>query len=272
MTIRVLSLNCWGGRLCSPLLQYLRSADADVYCLQEVYTAPPLTPRSLVFGRRFGELPIRPHLFDEIAAVLPGYHGYFSPAVQGFLKDCIGTKYYGVLGGLSTFVRRTLPVMEQRSAFVYGKFRPNIFGPPPISRTAHCVRVYHDETGLPVTIAHMHGLWIPEGKMDTDDRRRQAEDLCDLVQSIADPLTEKAVVCGDFNVLPDSYTFAKLRSLSFGELVTRGGVVDTRTSYYTKEQRAADYLCVSASVQVIDFHVVDKPEVSDHRPLLLDLR
>ncbi|MGO6900389.1 endonuclease/exonuclease/phosphatase family protein, partial [Rhizobium ruizarguesonis] len=49
------------------------------------------------------------------------------------------------------------------------------------------------------------------------------------------------------------------------------GLVDTRTSYYLKQGRFADYMLVTPGVKVAKFEVVEAPEVSDHRALLLDI-
>jgi len=48
-------------------------------------------------------------------------------------------------------------------------------------------------------------------------------------------------------------------------------VTDTRTSHYAKPVRFADYMLVTADVPVADFDVPASPEVSDHRPLVLDI-
>jgi hypothetical protein len=53
--------------------------------------------------------------------------------------------------------------------------------------------------------------------------------------------------------------------------VTSRGHTDTRTSHYTKEGRYADYMLVTSNVDVGLFDVVEQPEVSDHRALLLEI-
>ena len=53
--------------------------------------------------------------------------------------------------------------------------------------------------------------------------------------------------------------------------MTGGGFDDTRTSWYDKPDRYADYLLVNENVAVERFDVVAQPEVSDHRPLLLEI-
>jgi len=55
------------------------------------------------------------------------------------------------------------------------------------------------------------------------------------------------------------------------DLVTTRGFTDTRTSWYPKEGRYADYLLVTPEVNVVRFDAVAEPEVSDHRALLLEI-
>jgi endonuclease/exonuclease/phosphatase family metal-dependent hydrolase len=125
--------------------------------------------------------------------------------------------------------------------------------------------------GITITLAHMHGLRDPAGKHDSPIRERQAERLVDLVRHVWAG-NERLVVCGDFNVLPDSATFATLAELGLSDLVTGHGFSDTRTSHYEKSGRYADYMLVNGAVEVVSFDVVEEPEVSDHRALLLELR
>lgn len=76
------------------------------------------------------------------------------------------------------------------------------------------------------------------------------------------------MVCGDFNLLPDSTTFKVLAGLGLTDLV---GVADPRTSRYPKPLRHASYLLVSDPDAVRRFEIAPAPEVSDHRALVLDL-
>ncbi len=42
--MRILSLNAWGGRLHTPLMDYLVQTDPDILCLQEVVRGPAGSP------------------------------------------------------------------------------------------------------------------------------------------------------------------------------------------------------------------------------------
>ena len=266
--MRIVSLNAWAGRLHTEVMDYLVAVEADVLCLQEV-SRTPSTPADWLIYREPGlDLPQRANFFDEVAAALPGHDGYFCPTASGPLYD--GDTAIASQFGLATFVRKDLPVMAQASDFVHGQFKPDGWGDHPRSRNAHCLRVWDPQSGNAVTIAHMHGLRESSGKADTPARRDQAEALVALIERIW-PGKEPLVVCGDFNVLPESVTFPTLARLGLRDLVTGLGHTDTRTSHYAKPGRFADYLLVTPDVDITAFDVVAAPEVSDHRPLLLDI-
>jgi endonuclease/exonuclease/phosphatase family metal-dependent hydrolase len=268
MATRVISLNAWGGRLHAPLLPYLQQADPDILCLQEVLRSPETRSDWLVYRDNGVELPQRAHLYDELCAALPGHDAMFHPTARGTLFD--GDALVSSEFGLATFVRKSYPVIGQAVDFVHGEFAPAGWGPHPRARNAHCLRLFSYADDFSLTIAQMHGLRDVAGKADTPARRAQAEAFAALIRRVWQP-GERLVACGDFNVLPESATFATLAKLGLTDLVTARGYTDTRTSHYRKSGRFADYMLVSADIGIVNFDVVAEPEVLDHRPLLLDL-
>jgi len=267
MTLRVASLNAWGGRLHAPLIDYLATLDADVLCLQEVVDTPNAPADWLEYRDGATVLPQRARLFEEIAAALPGHDGRFFPAAGGELFD--GETPVSSAFGLATFVRRGMKLTEQADGFVHGAFAPKNWGDHPRPRNAHVLRLDLSGSG-PMTIAQMHGLRDLAGKMDTPQRLAQAQKLVALIERVWRQ-GERLLVCGDFNVLPGSETFAVLRRLGLVDLVVGRGFEDTRTSHYAKGGRYADYMLVTANVEVLGFDVMEAPEVSDHRPLVIDI-
>lgn len=268
MAIRVISLNAWGGRLHAPLMDYLRQADPDILCLQEVLRSPEAQSDWLVYRDHGVELPQRAHLFEELCAALPGHDASFHPTACGTLFD--GDRLVPSEFGLATFVRKSYPIIGQAMDFVHGEFLPDGWGPHPRARNAHCLRLFSYAGNFSLTIAQMHGLRDTGGKADTADRKVQAEAFAGLIRRIWKP-GERLIACGDFNVLPDSETFTILAGLGLADLVLSRGYHDTRTSHYEKTGRFADYMLVSKTVEIIKFEVVEQPEVSDHRALLLDI-
>ena len=269
MTLRIVSLNAWGGALHEPLMRYLVDVDADVLCLQEVVRASSTQSDWLIYRDTGMELPQRANLFEEIKAALPSHDAFFCPVARGELFD--GDRRLASEFGLATFVRKSYPVVGQALGFVHGEFSTDGWGAHPRSRNAHCIRLFDFHGGFPITIAQMHGLRDPDGKGDTPARQHQAKALVDLIRQVW-PGEERLVACGDFNVLPGSVTFEALAALGLSDLITSRGHNDTRTSHYRKEPRFADYMLVTPTVEVVAFDAVAEPEVSDHRALLLDLR
>lgn len=266
--MKILSLNVWGGMRHAPLLDYLAAVDADVYCLQEVPRAISARSEWLTYRDGAVELQQRANLYREIAAALPGHDGFFAPAMRGALMD--GDRPCWQEFGLATFVRQDIAVIGQALDFVHGTFSPHDFGPHPRPRNAHALRLYDYKADRAFTVAQFHGLRTEDGKGDTPDRDAQAEALIALIERLHRQ-DEALVLCGDFNLLPESRTFKTLTRLDLTDLVTTRGFTDTRTSLYKKPGRYADYMLVNAAVQVADFTVVETPEVSDHRPLLLTI-
>ncbi|MEO0681265.1 MAG: endonuclease/exonuclease/phosphatase family protein [Pseudomonadota bacterium] len=264
--MKLLSLNAWGGRLHDRLIPFLRDRDPDVLCLQEVTRAP--APCSAWVEYRDAErvLPQRADLFRDVAAALPEHDGVFCACARGVLFD--GAREAASHWGLATFVRRDLAMVGQAQAFVHGGFLPEGFGPHPRPRNSHGVRVWDAAAGRFVTVVQVHGLRDARGKGDTPERAAQARRLLALLQGLAEA-GDLRVVCGDFNLRPDSETFDLLRGAGLRDLVTEGGHDGTRTSLYAKAERFADYLLTDGAP--LGFEVVRAPEVSDHCPLALEI-
>src|SRR5262245_44678889 len=64
-SMRILSLNAWGGRLSDRLIAYLVEADPDVLCLQEVTHTRGVRSEWLLYRDHGVELPQRANLFAE---------------------------------------------------------------------------------------------------------------------------------------------------------------------------------------------------------------
>jgi endonuclease/exonuclease/phosphatase family metal-dependent hydrolase len=266
--VRIVSLNAWRGGMFDPLAQWLPGCGADVLCLQEVTRTPGLTGWTrFEDGER--RLPQRADLFDDVRSLLPRHQAVFVTSDTGPVQGGDGATHRQDFG-IAVLVDERLPVIGHRTAFVNGSYRDEDHWPvSDRPRVAHAIRVV-DRSGTSqrtVTVVHLHGVRDPQGKGDTPARRAQAERLADLVDRARSP-EDLVVVCGDLNLLPDSETFAVLREVGLVDLV---GDADTRTSRYLKPVRHANYLLVSDPGQVKHFEVLAAPEVSDHRPLVLDL-
>lgn len=266
--MQIMSLNAWGGKLHAALLPYVARTAPGILCLQEVIHSPDTDLDELTYRDGDHVLPQRANLFREVSDVLPDHVATFCPAAQGVLWD--GDRSIPSRWGLATFVHRSLPIIGQVQGFVHKSWSPDGYGDHPRSRTAHAVRVHDFDRNRQISVTHMHGLRDPAGKHDTPARAAQARRLLCLSRQVSEP-GDLTVICGDFNVEPDSETLAFLRDAGLTDFVTAGGHPGTRTSHYPKPGKFADYILVNRADAVRAFEVVSDPEISDHCPLLLDL-
>lgn len=118
----------------------------------------------------------------------------------------------------------------------------------------------------PLTVVNFHGLWNGKGKTDTEDRMNQSKNILEFIKN----LQGEHVLCGDFNLLPNTKSIAVLENAGLQNLIKRFGITSTRTSHYTKPDKYADYVFVTNEIKVKDFKVLPE-EVSDHHALYLEI-
>lgn len=264
--LQLVSLNAWGGAMFEPLRTWLGTCGADVLCLQEVTRTPGLRgPTQFADAER--SLPQRASLFEDIDEHLDAHTGSFAASDAGPVTTADARTHRQEFG-LATFTRTGLTILDRTTRFVHGEFTEHVTWPSECRpRIAQATRLRHEASGRDLTIVHLHGLRDGAGKADTPMRRAQAHRLADFVDHTRRP-GDVTVVCGDLNLLPDSYTFAVLGELGLTDLVRNA---DTRTSRYPKPVRHAGYVLVSHPDDVAAFAALPEPEVSDHRILQLEL-
>jgi len=77
------------------------------------------------------------------------------------------------------------------------------------------------------------------------------------------------VLAGDFNLLPDAESAKIIENAGLRNLIKEYGITSTRTSFYKKPEKYADYIFVSSGVKVKKFEVMPE-EVLDHAALFLE--
>lgn len=254
--MKIVTLNTWGGRAGREgLLAFFEKYknEVDVFCLQEVWSAPYDTYE----GHAAGGLAIsHDHVMvyglQEITAVLHDHAPYFRPHL---LNDY----------GLAMFVRKDLSLQEEGELFVY---RQKGYVPDgDLGNHARNIQyAMFNAQKEQCTVINFHGLWNGKGKTDSEDRLRQSENIITFLKTINVPY----VLCGDFNLLPDTQSIRMFEEFGLRNLITEYGITSTRTSHYTKPEKYADYIFVSEGITVSDFRVLPE-EVSDHAALLVEI-
>ena len=265
--MKVVCLNTWGGRLEKELFNYLRHSNADVFCLQELFSGSQVKPQQKRFKDDDGHS-VNLRLFEDIAAILPNHTGYFSGGSKGYVNDSqwvdLPFEY-----GIGVFIHKNIKVNEYLTGIAFGSYRSSGTGKPPLPRPAQIMRISLNSESY--TFGNIHGLWESKGKMDTRKRKNQADNFGRLFDSTAEE-DDGLFVCGDFNLLKNSNMFINSKFNLKRNLILEKGITSTRTSIYKKENRFADYVISNESIDFLNLRVPQKPIVSDHCPLEFEIR
>lgn len=116
--------------------------------------------------------------------------------------------------------------------------------------------------GKKVSIINFHGLWNGNGKTDTADRIVQSQKIHSFMKKLKQPF----LIAGDFNLEPDTESIKIIESVCPRNLVREFGVTSTRSSFYPKPGRLADYIFLSEDLKLEHFEVLPD-EASDHLAL-----
>lgn len=251
--MKLVSLNIWAGREFGPLMKYVldQSRDTDIFCFQEVFDTP--TSRKVVSEH------YRANIYSELQKALPNHTGYFAPVQDGC--DFNGPVDYSIQWGLAMFVKTSLNVIETGEIYLFGGRNSRKDDISSMPRNLQYVHLGAD--GQRYTIAHFHGLWNGRGKTDTEDRIQQSKKVKEFLEGVKG----KKIVCGDFNLLPDTKSLSIIED-NLVNLIKTGRITSTRSSLYQKSEKHADYTLVSFDVNVESF-AVPQIEVSDHLPMEL---
>ena len=253
--MRIITLNTWGGRAGKEgLLNFFKehSATTDVFCLQEIWSAPyeHLEGKS-AGGMEIDNSKAMVYGLQEISAVLPEFKTFFRP-------------HHGDHYGLLMLVKDDFEVLEEGEEFVY-KERGYVHEVDVGNHARNIQYVKINYNNKPLTVINFHGLWNGQGKNDSDDRLLQSQNIKNFIAKTAGD----TVLCGDFNLLPTTQSLKIIEDAGLRNLIAEYGITSTRTSHYTKPEKYADYIFVSPNLNVTEFKVLPD-EVSDHSPLLLD--
>lgn len=247
--MKLITLNTWGGRITKDLLAFLEKQreSTDVFCFQEIFHRA-----NHALGAQ-GNLDPDLTLFDDITKVLPDHQGYFR-------------SQYLETYGIATFVNKTINITDEGDFFVhhYKDYDPGEL----INDHARSVqRISIKQDTQDLHIFNFHGLWNGNGKGDSEARLEQSKKLTEYIKNYEG----KKILCGDFNLSPDTNSLKMIEDIPLKNLVKEYDVTSTRTSYYEKENRFADYILVNEKIQVLNFEVLPD-EVSDHSPLIIEFK
>ena len=240
--MQLITLNIWGGQVKESLLEFISAhQEVDFLCLQEVnHRAPCKTTTD--------DNPVCLDILDQIAERLPHHRFFFRPVVNNVY-------------GLAMLVKKNIELFNEGEVTIHEN--PDYPGRAPThQRNLQWMQCRLQEKEF--MIVNTHFLWNGVGKNDSPERIQQSH----KVKSFLDSVNMPKIICGDFNLRPDTKSIEILEE-NMRNLVKEYKIQSTRTSLYPKPERFADYILVSNEVIVHDFKVLPE-EVSDHAALKLE--
>ncbi len=256
--MKVITLNTWGGRAGKEkLLSFFNKyRDIDIFCLQEIWSAP----HEHLDGCLAGGVPmdyskIMTQGVKDISDLLDNHFSFFRP-------------HFGNNYGLLMLVKKNLVVQNEGEIFVHKEkgYLPAVLDGVDAGNHARNIQyVTSDTKSGPVTTINFHGLWNGKGKTDSEDRLLQSDKIIKFIKT----LKAKVVLCGDFNLLPDTKSLEIIEKSGLINLIKKYDIKSTRTGLYSKPEKYADYCFVNRDIKVKDFKVLPE-EVSDHAPLYIE--
>ncbi len=262
--MQLISLNTFGGCFLNPFLDFVKknATNTDIFCFQEVLDTPETEATEEE----------RLHQFSELTKILPDFQGFFAPAQD---HDDPITKLTSVATlGLATFVRKKYSLQSNGDFFICNK--RNSFVRPDSATFPHNLHyIQLPFAGTLLTVCNLHGISKPDDKLDSPERLQQSQKVLDFAQE----QPGEKIICGDFNLFPETESILMFEKNGFDNLIKNFNVKTTRGSLIKKMhpeygtgpngwQEYADYVLTTSGVRAVGLSVPDLP-LSDHLPMLL---
>jgi len=250
MTIKLISLNLWqGGNLFPAILDFLKSEDADILALQEVYD---------------GKDPALADKYRSMAVL--GQLGY---PYSDFASAYLDKRSEGLIPQGNAILSK-FPIIDRGARFLVEPTQPNYVeipeNFPSLPRVLQSVRL--DTPDGEINVFNMHGVWDIDGDNDSEARRSMVDIIIKETSG-----KSNVIVTGDTNAKSTNPAMqaleASLTNVFGTELPTTFNMRHkTDPGYGTA---AVDHLYVSPNIQILSKGCPDA-DVSDHRPLVATLQ
>lgn len=240
--MKLIQVNIWCGKLGYPLIDFLNEEQPDIVCMQEVSNLPGHA------GPLFTTL-------DEIMAKTNFTHVASAPVfAYRFMKRMY---HFG------NAIVSNLPFQDTNVIFTKGSYLEDF----DITEDDINIRNFQDVSikigKKTLHILNHHGHFVGDSKYGNAETLRQMKILADHIGGLYEP----TILCGDFNLAPNSPSIALIND-RLTNLPIKYGVSNTYSQLHAFNI-VCDYIFVSKDIKVQDFKVSEKL-VSDHKALILE--
>ena len=237
-----MSLNVWQGRLERVLLKHLETIDVDFACMQEAveYDGQPAGLASS-YSNVGNSLHLDSQFFSALSAMKLGNK-----------KISFGNVIYS-----------KFPFSETSTIFTRGEYKDDF----DFDADDYNIRAFQhtlvEVGGKKLHLLNHHGHHINAHKLGDEETKRQVQQIIDYIKQ----LDGAVILCGDFNLAPESESIGQLNSL-LRNLSSDYSLKTTR-SQLTYKDEVCDYVFVNENVEVKNFNM-DETIISDHNALILE--
>ncbi len=237
-----MALNVWQGRLERVLLKHLETLNLDFACMQEAIDYD---------GFSLGL--VSP--YQKIGSGLNLEHQFFSPLIATRLgsKDIT----------FGNVIYSHIPFSQTSTIFTRGEYKDDFN----FEVDDYNVRAFQhaliEVDGKKLNILNHHGHHIDAHKLGDEETMRQITQIADYIKQ----LDGAVILCGDFNLAPESKSIKQLEIL-LQNLPVKYSLKTTR-SRLTYKNEVCDYIFVNDTIKVNSFEM-DETIISDHNALILD--
>lgn len=241
VSMKILQLNIWGGKLGKQILKLIEKEQPDILCFQEVVKLPA---HDTLFFTALKE-------FEENGE----YQSFFSP-VFGF--NLMNHK-----AEFGNAILSKIPFIEKETVFTRKEYCDDMDMLDKDYNIRNLQYAKFDSENGPIHILNHHGHHIHEHKNGDPETDRQ----CQMIANFTKNLSGTIILCGDFNLAPTSSSLTPLHAFLTNQCIEKE-VATTRTPL-THKTEVCDYIFTSKSIEVKRFEVLTEI-VSDHAALVLE--
>lgn len=243
--MRLLQLNIWEGRLIRRLPPFIKEVDADVVCLQEVYSSESTAMKP---SRMLNSL-------QQISAVCDYPHQFFSPTFSSVYEDAAVDYGNAILS--------RWPLSNEQAVFTSGSYNPHRSSKRQLPEGYNLQTAKVSSPNGDFSIANHHAYLGPDSLGD-ENNVRSMRFACEQLRDLPKPL----IFAGDLNVRSESPALRVFAGF-LEDLTATWNIRSTLNEFGKVDDVACDHILVSPEVSVQKF-TVSEAIVSDHKALILD--
>ncbi len=242
--MKIIQLNIWQGKLGAQIIDFLKNEKPDFVCMQEVND---LNGRS---GYK---------LFATLEEIRKD-----SGFREGFMSPAYSSRYMEREMRYGNAILSSLPFKSKKTVFTRGEYSRHYDIEDRDGNDRNLQIVTVEVGGRTLNILNHHGYWIYGTKAGNDETLRQMKIIAAEIRKLKGPV----IMCGDFNLAPDSESLGIINQ-ELTNLSVKHGLKHTYTWLSPLRDTVCDYIFVNELIKVRSFNMSEEL-VSDHKALIME--